>query len=138
MKTTLKRGMGRGAAANGDGRAVFPPGPRTPMTRYRQPDPKPRGAWQLVRLVALWTVLAALIVAGGAAGAAYLRAHRFVDAVAPKTKQDRAAAKQLDVAVPGQPTTALVIGTDKRRGPEAADTGRSDTLMLVRADPRND
>jgi LCP family protein required for cell wall assembly len=42
------------------------------------------------------------------------------------------------VALPGQPTTALIVGTDKRRGPEAADTGRSDTLMLVRADPHTD
>ena len=138
MKTTLKRGMGRGAAANGNGRSVFPPGPRTPMTRYRQPDPPKRGAWGVIRIVALWTILAALVVAGGAAGAAYLRAHRFVEAVAPKTKQDKATAKRLDVAVPGQPTTALVIGTDKRRGPEAEVTGRSDTLMLVRADPQTD
>src|SRR5919199_2924893 len=138
MKTTLKRGMGRGAAANGNGRAVFPPGVRTPMTRYRQPDPEPRTAWQLIRVVALWTILVALVVAGGAAGAAYLRAHRFVAAVAPKTKADKATAKRLDVAIPGQPTTALVIGTDKRKGPEAEVTGRSDTLMLVRADPQTD
>src|SRR5919197_3107938 len=136
MKTTLKRGMGRGGAANGNGRAVFPPGGPTPMARYRQPDPESRGAWAVIRTVALWTVLAALVVAGGAAGAAYLRAHRFVAAVAPKTKQDKATAKRLDVAVPGQPTTALVIGTDKRKGPEAEVTGRSDTLMLVRADPQ--
>jgi LCP family protein required for cell wall assembly len=138
MKTTLKRGIGRGAAFNGNGRSILPPGPPTAMTRYRQPEPPRRGPFAVIRLVAFWTVLAALIVAGGAAGAAYLRAHRFVEAVAPKTKQDKAAAKELDVATPGQPTTALVIGTDKRRGPEAADTGRSDTLMLVRADPRND
>jgi LCP family protein required for cell wall assembly len=136
MKTTLKRGIGRGAGVNGNGRAVFPPGVPTAMSRYRQPDPEPRGAWQLIRTVALWTILAALVVAGGAAGAAYLRAHRFVAAVAPKTKADKATAKRLDVAIPGHPTTALVIGTDKRRGPEAEVTGRSDTLMLVRADPQ--
>jgi LCP family protein required for cell wall assembly len=135
MKTTLKRGIGRGAAMNGDGRAIFPPGVRTPMTRYRQPEPERRGPWAIVRLVALWTVLAALIVAGGAAGAAYLKQHEFFTSVAPKTPQDRAAQKELDVPIPGQPTNALVIGTDKRRGPEADVTGRSDTLMLVRADP---
>ena len=128
--------MGRGAAANGDGRAIFPPGVQTPMTRYRQPEPEPRTAWQLIKVVALWTILAALVVAGGAAGAAYLRAHRFVAEVAPKTKQDKATANRLDIAIPGQPTTALVIGTDKRKGKEAEVTGRSDTLMLVRADPQ--
>ena len=138
MKTTLKRGMGRGAEVDGNGRSILPPSVHTPMTRYRQPDPPRRGPLALIRLVALWTVLAALIVAGGAAGAAYLRAHRFVDLVAPKTKSDRAAAKKLDVALPNHPTIALVIGTDKRRGPEADVTGRSDTLMLVRADPHTD
>jgi LCP family protein required for cell wall assembly len=136
MKTTLKRGMGRGASVNGDGRAVYPPDVRTPMRRYRQPPPQPRGVWHVIRLVLLWTILAALVVAGGAAGAAYLRAHHFVEAVAPKTAADKAAAKLADVAIPGQATTALVIGTDKRKGFQAELTGRSDTLMLVRADPQ--
>jgi LCP family protein required for cell wall assembly len=136
MKTTLKRGMGRSAGVNGDGRAVYPPGVRTPMRRYRQPGPEPRGVWHVIRLVLLWTVLAALVVAGGAAGAAYLRAHHFVESVAPKTAADKAAAKLADVAIPGQATTALVIGTDKRKGFQAELTGRSDTLMLVRADPQ--
>ncbi len=135
MKTTLKRGMGR-AAVNGNGRPIFPPGARTPMTRYRQPDPPRRGAWQVIRLVFGWALLAALIVAGGAAGAAYLKQHEFFTAIAPKSKTDKLTQKHLDVPVPGGPTTALLIGTDKRRGPEADVTGRSDTLMLIRADPR--
>jgi LCP family protein required for cell wall assembly len=138
MKTTLKRGIGRSAAVNGNGRPIFPPGSRTPMTRYRQPDPPRRSALEVVRLAALWTLLVALITAGGAAGGAYLYGHRAIDAIQPHSVADKRAAKSLDVALPGQPTTALVIGTDKRRGPEAADTGRSDTLMLVRADPRAD
>jgi LCP family protein required for cell wall assembly len=138
MKTTLKRGIGRGAALNGHGRSIFPPGVQTPMTRYRQPEPEKLGPWALVRLIALWTVLAALIVAGGAAGAVYLKQHEFFEAVKPKSKTDKAAQKDLDAPIPGQPTIALVIGTDKRRGPEADLTGRSDTLMLVRADPETD
>jgi len=135
MKTTLKRGMGRAGTANGNGRAVFPPGVHTPMRRYRQPKPPPKGAWQVVRTVALWVVLASFVVAGGAAGAAYLKTHQFLQAIAPKTKIDRAAAKRLDLAIPGQPTTALLIGTDRRKGFQAESTGRSDTLILVRADP---
>jgi LCP family protein required for cell wall assembly len=138
MKTTLKRGIGRGAAADGNGRPVYPPGARTPMTRYRQPDPPRRGVWDIIRLTILWTILAALVAAGGAAGGAYLYGHRAIEAIQPHSVADKRAASDLDVALPGQPTTALVIGTDKRRGPEAADTGRSDTLMLVRADPHND
>src|SRR5881227_1657657 len=135
MKTTLKRGMGRGATMNGDGRAVYPPGVHTPMRRYRQPDGPGRSAWQVVRTVVLWVILSALVVAGGAAGAAYLKTHEFIAAISPKTKADRAAAKRLDAAIPGQPTIALVIGTDRRKGFQADLTGRSDTLILVRADP---
>jgi LCP family protein required for cell wall assembly len=135
MKTTLKRGMGRGATLNGDGRAVYPPGVHTPMRRYRQPDRQRRSPWQLVRTVVLWVILSALVVAGGAAGAAYLKTHEFIAAISPKTKADRAAAKRLDAAIPGQPTIALVIGTDRRKGFQSDLTGRSDTLILVRADP---
>jgi hypothetical protein len=31
MRTTLKRGVGRGAGLNGNGHAVFPPGPVSPV-----------------------------------------------------------------------------------------------------------
>ena len=137
MKTTLKRGMGRGAAFNGNGRAIYPPSTATAMTRYRQPPPPKRGAWHLVAMVFLWTMLAVLIVAAAAGGAAYLKGHQFVTAISPKTKLDIAAAKRLDLADPSQPTIALVIGTDRRKGFQAELTGRSDTLILVRADPVN-
>ena len=138
MKTTLKRGMGRGAAANGNGRAIFPPGVHTPMRRYRQPEPAPKGAWHVIRAVVLWIVLAMLVIGGGAAGAGYLYFDDARTAIAPRSAADKAAAEAADVAIPGEPTTALVIGTDKRKGREAEVTGRSDTLMLVRADPQLD
>ena len=137
MKTTLKRGMGRVAAMNGDGRAVYPPAAPTPMSRYRQPDPPKRGAWHLVASIFLWTILVVLIIGAAAGGAAYLKGHQFVEAISPKTKADIAAAKRLDLADPSQPTIALVIGTDRRKGFQAELTGRSDTLILVRADPIN-
>ena len=45
MRTTLKRGVGRSIAANGDGNghAILPPAPLTPMARYMQPPPPRRG-----------------------------------------------------------------------------------------------
>src|SRR5947207_1917800 len=137
MKTTLKRGMGRGADLNGNGRPIYPPSAPTPMARYRQPVPPKDGAWHLVTAIFLWTILAALIIGAAAGGAAYLKGHQFVDAISPKTKADIAAAKRLDLADPSQPTIALVIGTDRRKGFQADLTGRSDTLILVRADPIN-
>src|SRR4051794_7557351 len=121
MKTTLKRGMGRGAAVNGDGRAIYPPSAATPMRRYRQPDPPRRGAWHLVTAIFLWTLLAAVIVGAAAGGAAYLKGHQFVEAISPKTKVEIAAAKRLDLADPRQPTSALGV----RRGPpEGVHSGR--------------
>src|SRR5919197_1776708 len=137
MKTTLKRGMGRVAAMNGDGRAVYPPAAPTPMSRYRQPDPPKRGAWHLVASIFLWTILVVLIIGAAAGGAAYLKGHQFVEAISPKTKADIPAAKRLDLADPREPTNALVNGNDRRKGLQAELTGRSDTLILVRADPIN-
>jgi LCP family protein required for cell wall assembly len=92
----------------------------------------------LVGRVAMWLGIACLVVATGTAGGAYLYFHESVAAVAAKTPEVRRAARELDAALPGQPAVALVIGYDHRKedGPNAS--GRSDTLMLVRADPASD
>ena len=84
----------------------------------------------------MWLGIACLVVATGTAGGAYLYFHESVAAVAAKTPEVRKAARQLDVALPGQPAVALVIGYDARKG--EGTSGRSDTLMLVRADPATD
>ena len=136
MRTTLKRGLGRGAAPNGNGKAVLPPGSTSPVTFYRQPERSPRSRAALVGRVAMWLGIACLVVATGTAGGAYLYFHESVAAVAAKTPEVRRAARQLDVALPGQPAVALVIGYDARKG--EGTSGRSDTLMLVRADPATD
>ena len=137
MRTTLKRGLGRGAAPNGNGKAVFPPGSSSPMTLYRQPEPGRRSRMGLVARIAMWVGIACLVVATGTAGGAYLYFHESVAAVAAKTPEVRKAARQLAVSLPGQPAVALVIGYDRRKG-EGPGSGRSDTLMLVRADPSTD
>jgi LCP family protein required for cell wall assembly len=133
MRTTLKRGIGRSAGANGNGHAVLPPAIHTPVTRYTQPPKARRGRWVLVgRFFAAFAALVVL-VAIGSAGGAYLYYHESVKAVAAHSKDVKIAAKALDVTLPNQPTIALVIGYDKRSGD--TDRGRSDTLMLLRADP---
>ncbi len=136
MRTTLKRGLGRGAAPNGNGRAVFPPGSSSPVTFYRQPGHSGRSRAALVGKIAMWLGIACLVVATGTAGGAYLYFHESVAAVAAKTPAVRKAARQLDVPLPDQPAVALVIGYDARKG--EGPSGRSDTLMLVRADPTTD
>jgi LCP family protein required for cell wall assembly len=136
MRTTLKRGLGRGAAPNGNGKTVLPPGMSSPMSLYRQPEPPRRSRVGLVGRIALWLGVACLVIATGTAGGAYLYFHESVAAVAANTPAVRKAARQLDVPLPNQPAVALVIGYDARKG--EGPSGRSDTLMLVRADPQTD
>jgi len=135
MRTTLKRGIGRGAAVNGNGRAVLPPGALSPITIYRQPEPPPRSRWAFVRTALAWAGVALLVLVGSAAGGAYLWFHQSVAEVVASTPDVKVAAKRLDIALPGQPATALVIGYDKRAGEGKGTQSRSDTIMLVRADP---
>ncbi len=135
MRTTLKRGIGRGAAANGNGRAVLPPGSLSPITIYRQPEPPPRSRWAFVRTALAWAGVILLVAIGSAAGGAYLWFHESVADVVASTPDVKVAAKRLDVALPGQPATALVVGYDKRAGEGKDVQSRSDTVMLVRADP---
>ena len=136
MKTTLKRGMGRGAAVNGNGRAVYPPAVAPPMRRYRQPPPQERGFARVAGKILLWVVVLAVMGAGGVAGGTYLYVEQgIVEALGPRSRDVIEATRRLDIAVPGAPTTALVVGYDKRVGVEESVTGNSDTLMLLRADP---
>jgi LCP family protein required for cell wall assembly len=135
MRTTLKRGIGRGATVNGNGRPVLPPGALSPITIYRQPEPPPRSGWATLRTIFAWAFVALLVVLGSIAGGAYLWFHESVAEVVASTPELRVAAKRLDVALPGQPATALVVGYDQRAGEQSGIQSRSDTVMLVRADP---
>ena len=127
--------MGRGAVVNGNGRPVLPPGALSPITIYRQPEPPPRSGWSTVRTVFAWALVAMLVVVGSAAGGIYLLFHESVAAVVASTPDVKVAAKRLDVALPGQPATALVVGYDQRASDGKGTPSRSDTVMLVRADP---
>ena len=138
MRTTLKRGLGRGAAPNGNGKAVLPPGAVSPVTLYRQPERSRRSRAALAGRIAMLFGIACLVMAAGTAGGAYLYFHQSVAAVAAKTPEVKKAARQLSVPLPGQPAVALVIGYDHRKEDGDNASGRSDTLMLLRADPSTD
>jgi LCP family protein required for cell wall assembly len=87
--------------------------------------------------VLLWLGVVVLMLAVGTAGGTYLYFHESVAAVAAKTPAVKRAAKQLDVPLPGQPAVALMIGYDHRVS-EGKAPSRSDTVMLVRADPETE
>jgi LCP family protein required for cell wall assembly len=136
VRTTLKRGVGRGADMNGNGHAVFPPSPISPIIRYRQPPPPARTGLALLRRILLVVVLAVLALVSGAAGGAYLWFHQSVNAVRAHSPAMKVAQRELDVTPPGRATTALLLGNNQRAGFERNAGGRSDTIMLIRADPQ--
>ncbi|MFL5953501.1 MAG: LCP family protein [Gaiellaceae bacterium] len=135
MRTTLKRGVGRGAKANGNGNAVFPPGTISSVTRYRQPPPPAATGLGLFRRVLLITLLVIVSLVLGAAGGSYLYFHQSVADVRAHTPAVVRAARSLDIPVANRAAIALVIGYDHRAGVESSHPSLSDTLMLIRADP---
>ena len=133
MRTTLKRGTAGHHAGNGHG--GIPISPLTGVTRYRT---KRRGPLRLLGKFFLWLVMIVLVAAGALAGGAWLYINQSVAAVQAHSQPIKDAQIELDVPTPDQPTVALVIGYDKRLGPESSLGSRSDTIMLMRADPQKD
>jgi LCP family protein required for cell wall assembly len=136
MRTTLKLGVGHRIAVDGDGNGhgTLPPGLFSPVARYRQPGPS-HPVLLLLGKVFLWLLALAGMAAGGLAGAAYLYFDDTVEDIVARTPEVKIAAKRLSVPLPDQAATALVIGYDKRLGAEREFEPRSDTIMLLRADP---
>jgi LCP family protein required for cell wall assembly len=133
--------MGRASTLNGNGRAVLPPPVLDPMRRYRQPPPPSRSTGRMVGKVFGWIVLVILVVGSGLAGGLYLYGHETLNALGPRTPQMKRAVSDLSkVPAPSQAATALVVGYDQRAGAGGfgAKDSRSDTLMLIRADPQQD
>jgi anionic cell wall polymer biosynthesis LytR-Cps2A-Psr (LCP) family protein len=136
VRTTLKRGLGRATSVDGNGRAVLPPGAATPVSRYRQPPPPRRSALKLVGQIFFWMFVGLLMVAGAFAGGLYLWGHEKLGEVRAHSVDVKAAQKRLDLPPPpDQAAIALVIGYDRRYGEAANTPSRSDTIMLLRADP---
>ena len=147
MRTTLKAIRTRtpklngGAAANGSDSGANGNRPRVgPFSATSQYDARKRRPIRTFGKVLLWLVMAALVAAGGLAGGVWLFLEDTVDAVKPHSA-DVIAAKTSLVEVADDPTApaiALVIGYDARQGPDGFDEARSDTIMLLRADPNRD
>ena len=114
---------------------MLPPGALSPVQRYRQPERK-RGPLRVLGRVLFFLFALCLAVVLGIGGGTYLWA---VESVAATTPQQavKIASKRLDLPLPNKPTIALVIGYDHR--PEDGNSpSRSDTVMLLRADPQEE
>jgi len=135
MKTTLKRGIGRGAEVNGNGRSILPPGALSPVTLYRQPPPPQRGLGAQIGRFFGWLAVTVLMLVVGLVGGFYLWAHESAAALQAHSIDAKRSQARLDpVPDAKQPAVALVIGYDHRAG-ERGLPSRSDTMMLIRADP---
>src|SRR4051812_26636622 len=114
MRTTLKRGVGRGAAVNGNGRSVLPPAAVSAVTRYEQPPRPGRSGTSLVRRILLVTLLVAVSLALAAAGGLYLWYHQSIAAIRCHESDCKTAQTRLEVPLPGKAAIALVVGYDYR------------------------
>ena len=136
----MKRGVGRGATVNGNGKAVYPPGPPpttiTEVTRYRQPPPPTATGLGLFRRILLITLVIVSAIVIGGVGGGYLYSHHIVAGLRAHTAGVVKASHALDVPVANKAAIALVIGYDHRAGVESQRPSLSDTLMLIRADPQ--
>jgi LCP family protein required for cell wall assembly len=141
MRTTLKRGIGRSAGLNGNGHAVLPPASLGPVVHYRQPRPPGRSTAGLFLRMVGWLVVAIAVVLSGLAGGLYLYGHETLNAISARSPEVKSSEKLLNtVPAPSEPAIALIAGYDRRMGADASSYAgsNSDTLMLVRADPKQD
>jgi LCP family protein required for cell wall assembly len=132
--------MGRAATVNGNGRAVLPPPVVEPMRRYRAPEPPRRSTRSTAAKIFGWFLLALVVVVTGLAGGLYLYGHETLNAIAPHSKSVKASVGDLGkLPTASEPAIALIVGYDQRAGNQGwgLSDSRSDTIMLVRADPQS-
>ncbi len=90
----------------------------------------------LVPRIAKWTILVLVVAVAFAAGATVVWLQRITAQVARNNPQEvQAVRPQLTRAPPGRPVNVLILGSDRRAG-DPGIGARSDTLLLVRLDPR--
>jgi LCP family protein required for cell wall assembly len=138
MRTTLKRGIGQAGSHNGNGHSAAQP-LFGPIVRYHQPEPPRRTMTARILRGLGWLVLAAAVIGSGAAGGFYLYGHESLASVVNPISLHNTQ-KKLAYVQPGDPAIALVAGYDVRGAPGGANPyagSNSDTLMLLRADPKN-
>ena len=99
---------------------------------------KPEGPPRVGFRLALRALLAGLLVTVITAAAVATAALRELDDILDPIRQPGRAdirIPELDTPPPGGPRTFMILGSDKREGADRLSPPRSDTILLVRADP---
>ena len=113
------------------------PPPELPVAPVEEGGKKPRAKRLWARFLA-----ASLLIVFSVAAATSISILVYLTDIAKGLSDNNAFASlrdQLAHADGGAPQTILIIGSDKRLGPEGAgDPGRSDTTILLRVDPDKD
>jgi LCP family protein required for cell wall assembly len=106
------------------------------MTKYRVPEPPGRSGLRVVGKILLWVAIGVTMLAVALVAGIYLWFHESVAAIQAHSEDVKSAQKFLgEPPSPGHAAIALVIGYDHRANETANTPSRSDTVMLLRADP---
>lgn len=99
------------------------------------PTPPTRATRRWLRRIGIVLIIAIAVMLGAVAAVAFYAKQEIDDLVKADTAAEISTQKQLAAPLPGRPTNILVIGSDHRTGFDKTDK-RSDTLLLVRLDPK--
>jgi LCP family protein required for cell wall assembly len=118
---------------------MLPPDALSPVTVYEAPKPSRRSGMGLLGRVLGIVAAGVLTLVVSIVGGVYLWAHESIAAVSAHSPDVKAAETTLDgVPAADKAAIALVIGYDRRHGEAEGTPSRSDTMMLLRADPQTD
>jgi LCP family protein required for cell wall assembly len=107
------------------------------MSVYRQPVPPRRTGLRLVGRWLLFLLIAVVMLAIASVGGIYLFVHETVAGTHTNDPRLRRTQPYLDkIPPPGHAAVAMLIGYDRRPNEANNVPSRSDTIMLLRADPQ--
>ncbi len=132
MKTTLKRGVGRSAQLDGNGRSTQAPAALTPITRYEQPG-KGRGIVGIIGRVLFFLMAACVSLLLGIGGGYWLEGEQTVLDISNASLADpqiRKAVQKLEIPLPNRPAIAMAAATSPASCGKATNSG-SRAYMLA-------
>jgi LCP family protein required for cell wall assembly len=138
MRTSKKGGRGGSWSVQAAGEAAAPP-LFSPVSHYESGAATRSVGRQILRGFG-WFLLVVLVIGAGVAGGLYLYAHESLSVINGNSDAATSKAKGiLHLPKPGAPAVALIAGYDHRAGEGSSSYAgsNSDTLMLLRANPKN-